>query len=123
PDRIAGRVDDDAGDDGCTPLRGFHRRRHQVAIFLMIERVPLAGRTGRRHAVAAGADQPVDLRCDQFEIDLAIFSEWRGHRGYHGRGAHLYGSAPAFPSTDSGCPPALPAVSAGCASLWDVGTA
>jgi len=36
----------------------------------VVERVALAGRAARRHAVAAGADQPVDLRRDQLEINL-----------------------------------------------------
>lgn len=113
PDRIAGGIDDDAGDDGCAPFGRFHRRRHQVAILFMIEGMPLAGRTTSRHAVAAGADQPVDLRCDLFEIDLAIFAKWRRHRGYHAGGAYFHGTALAFPSMDSGCVPALPAIFAG----------
>src|SRR5437868_11643122 len=90
PDRIAGGIDDDAGDDGCAPLDGFHRRRHQVAIFLLVERMPLACRTARRHAVAAGADQPVDLGANKLEIDLAVFPERRCHRRYHACGAYFH---------------------------------
>ncbi len=94
PDRVAGGVDDDAGDDGYAPLRGFHRRRHQVAILLVVERMPLAGRAARRHAVAAGADQPVDLGSNLLEIDLAVFPERRGHRRYHAGGTCFHGPGP-----------------------------
>ena len=61
-DRVARRVDDDPGNDGRAAFRGFHRRRDQVAVFLVVQRVPLAGRSAGGHAMAAGADQPVDLR-------------------------------------------------------------
>jgi hypothetical protein len=114
PDRVARGVDDDAGDDGCAPPGGFHCRRHQVAILLVVERMPFAGRTTGRHAVAAGANQPVDLGSNQLEIDLAVFPERRGHRRYHAGGTCFHGLALAFPSADSGCVPALPTISAGC---------
>jgi hypothetical protein len=41
--------------------------------------------------MAAGADQPVHLRCDEFEIDLAALGERRRHRRYHASRASLHG--------------------------------
>ena len=57
----------------------------------MVKRVALAGRTARRHAMAAGADQPIDLRRNELEIDLAALGERRRHRRYHASGASLHG--------------------------------
>jgi hypothetical protein len=68
--------------------------------------MPLAGRTAGRHAVATGSHQPVHLRRHLLEIDLAIFSERRGHRRYDAGRTHLHGEPSRFDSQTSRVDPA-----------------
>jgi hypothetical protein len=96
-DRIAGGIDDDAGDHGHAALRRLHRRRHQLAVFLVVERMPLAGRAACRQAMAARPNEPVDLRRHQLEIDLAVLPERRRHRRDHPGRSYLHEKPSLFP--------------------------
>jgi hypothetical protein len=90
-DRIARGIDDNACDHGNAPLHRRNRRLHQVAIFLVIERVPLAGRTAGRDTMRASADHPVDLGCHKGVVDFAILPERRRHRRNHAGRSCLHG--------------------------------
>ncbi|MGY4294528.1 hypothetical protein ACVWXN_002623 [Bradyrhizobium sp. i1.4.4] len=90
-DRIARGVHDDPGDHGNASLHRLDRRGHQVAIFLVIERVALAGRAAGRDAMRAGADHPVDLGRHEPKVDLAVLPERRRHRRDHAGRSCLHG--------------------------------
>jgi len=80
--------------DGIVPAFGnLNRRCQEVAILFVIERMSLAGRAAGCHAMATCAYQPVDLRCDQFEINLAVLAERRCHRRYHAGWTYLHGGS------------------------------
>ena len=106
PRRIASRVELTMmpAITGTRPLAASTVAANEVAIFLVVERVALAGRAARRHAMAAGADQPVDLRCNELEIDSPSFRERRRHRRYHAGRSHFHGAGPrCFHPLHSGC--------------------
>ena len=77
-DRVAGGIDDDAGDHRH-PAGGFFRGgRDQAAEFVDIERVALAGGAAGGQAVHALADHPAHLGAGGGFVDLAVLGEGRG---------------------------------------------
>jgi len=69
-----------------TRPRGLDRGDDQVAILVVIERVALFGGSTRRHAVRAGAYEPVELAAHQVDIDLAILAKGHCYRRNHAGG-------------------------------------
>ena len=56
--------------------------------------VVAAGRAAGRHAVDAGTDHPLHLRCNHLEVDLTVPAKWRCHGRYDACRTCLHGPAP-----------------------------
>ena len=81
PDRVAGAVDDDSGDNRHTPRRRVQGRVHEPPELIDVDRMALPGAAAHRDAVGALIDQPVDLFLHGPEIHVAAPGEWCGRRG------------------------------------------